>query len=589
MNKKNNTAKLLSLITIFALITSSCGTAQSPPLNSTTSDARATEVSDGNSQVSSVTASSNTSSSSETSTTTYTPVFYQTATTAESQEALSTLSAVNATTVEDFSATGSDELMEKLQLLEDKAAKLLASLYTEDQLQTIEVNQEAIRLAGAEVYIKSKSIGIGISEIYTQGETLTAAQLLQIQRLVDSYEALIAETYDQLAELKNDLIDGFNISEKQAPSYETIIASQENQLSVLGEINRFLDEVISILDINVIMPGTSEKATTLKSNYGLIAPTEKVRVGKDFVIDGIEALSPVADVNDPGFTYQWGLAYIHAPEAWTLLKDQTENLPEIKIAILDTGIDASHEDLIGRVDMASGYDFVNMDDDPSDDNGHGTHVAGIIAANANNASGIVGTVGSNPVSLIPIKILDSNGAGTLENVIKGIDLAIDLNVDIINLSIGMQGSNSDIEAVLQRAQQAGITLVVAAGNDSQNCDASTLTSSSATITISAVSPLYRKTSFSNYGETIDLASPGKKILSTVPGNQYEAWDGTSMATPMITGVVALIKMANPSLTTDEINSILKASAYDLLEEGPDDYTGAGLVNAYQALMLALEE
>lgn len=296
--------------------------------------------------------------------------------------------------------------------------------------------------------------------------------------------------------------------------------------------------------------------------------------------------------NDPGFGMQWGLQDgadqdVDAPEAWDLAHGSSS----VVVAVIDTGIDLGHpdlsanawtnplevagngvdDDLNGYVDDIHGWDFVNNDGAPFDDNGHGTHVAGIIAATGNNAQGVAGV--SWNARLMALKVLDSEGRGTVGGDIAAIEYATAMrnrgtNVRAINASYGSNGA-PDIgqQNAITAAGNAGIMFVAAAGNGGpdgvgdNNDAAPTYPASYPMTSILSVTAIDRTgtiTAFGNYGPaTVDLAAPGGDILSTYPGGMYATGGGTSMAAPFVTGAVALAYSLKADVGLDTVrNAIL---------------------------------
>jgi thermitase len=229
--------------------------------------------------------------------------------------------------------------------------------------------------------------------------------------------------------------------------------------------------------------------------------------------------------------------------------------------------------------MVAGYDFKDNDNDPWDDYdpnwqtsrknpGHGTHCAGIVGATGMVQGGVVGL--SPMVSIMPIRFLDKNGSGDLMAGIKSIDYAIEKKADIISASWGAEVSASQakplIEAV-QRASDAGVIFIAAAGNGDRSGvgysnDTKAIYPANAvfenTITVAASDSADAKTGFSNFGrKSVHVAAPGGKIMSTLPDNKYHELSGTSMATPLVSGLVALLKAQNPSLTGMQVRSLIQ--------------------------------
>ncbi len=322
------------------------------------------------------------------------------------------------------------------------------------------------------------------------------------------------------------------------------------------------------------------------------------------------------DAIDPGYTpnsqnvdRQWALSKAHFTDAW----DKTTGSTAVVVAVIDTGIDATHEDL-KQVKYLSGYDFIhNLGIDSgsdSDDNGHGTLVAGVLAATANNGLGVVGTNWS--VTLMPLKALDASGNGTSDNVAKAIIWATDKGANIINLSLGGVGFGQDVALsnAVSYAFNHNVTIVAAAGNDTASfggnldvepvfpiCDDN---SQNMIIGVTAVDSNDQKPSFSNYGKNcVDVSAPGKRILSTIgrdpvtrakSPNTYAYASGTSLAAPFVSGQAALLKSAFPNATNKQIRDriISTADPIDALNTtqcgGPcTGKLGSGRINVISSL------
>lgn len=295
----------------------------------------------------------------------------------------------------------------------------------------------------------------------------------------------------------------------------------------------------------------------------------------------IETKAESSSINDPDYEFQWGVTYTESNKAWSLVNQKKT----VKVAIVDTGVDYNHPDLKNRVLTELGYNFVGNNKDVMDDNWHGTHIAGIIAAEMNNNQGITGIVGPLDVKIIPIKVLDKNGQGDSPIIAEGIKYAANKGADIINISIGFKEKDIYIEEAVDYANKKGVLVIAAAGNDNSNSDLYSPAGDKGVFTVSAVDSSYSKASFSNYGSTVMVAGPGVDIISTAPGNSYEYRNGTSMAAPAVAGVAAMLKAENPKLTPEEIQKILIESSKDIMANGKDDYSGYGFVNAYKAVQM----
>ena len=275
--------------------------------------------------------------------------------------------------------------------------------------------------------------------------------------------------------------------------------------------------------------------------------------------------------DDPFFGSMWGLhntgqsggapdADIDAPDAW----DQTPGSKNIIVAVIDSGVDTDHMDLSANIlrdagDHVIGYDFYNDDDDPDDDFGHGTHVAGTIGAVGDNGVGITGVCQN--VSLMPVKFLNEDGSGEASGAVLSIDFAIANGAHIINASWGGSGPSNALREAILRANNAGILFVAAAGNASADNDIAPVYPASFqlpnVLSVAATTRRDELADFSNFGKvTVHMAAPGESILSALPGNRYGLEEGTSMATAHVSGTAALILALLPDASVAELKDRL---------------------------------
>lgn len=281
--------------------------------------------------------------------------------------------------------------------------------------------------------------------------------------------------------------------------------------------------------------------------------------------------SPATASPDPRSFEQWGLAAVGAYSAW----DRSTGAG-IVVAVVDTGV-AAHEDL---ANVLPGKDFV-ADGGVGDPNGHGTHVAGIIAMTANNGLGGAGLAPS--VSILPVRVLDAKGSGDHVAIASGIVWAVDNGADVVNLSLGGEESSDALLAAIEYAHARKVLVVAAAGNNGFTTNAPVYPAAyDSVIAVSAISPDSSPTMFSNYGEYVDLAAPGFAILSTLPDG-YGYMSGTSQAAPFVSASLALLLATGA--TPAASRTALYDSARDLPPSGMDTYTGYGMLDAAQALGL----
>ncbi|MDY6835241.1 MAG: S8 family serine peptidase [Chloroflexota bacterium] len=277
--------------------------------------------------------------------------------------------------------------------------------------------------------------------------------------------------------------------------------------------------------------------------------------------------------NDPKWDQQWGPQSVEADSAWDIEKGDND----ILIAIVDTGVDSQHEDIENYIDI--GYDFVNDDDDPQDDHGHGTHCAGIAAASMDNGKGIAGLA---QVRVMAEKVLSRTGSGATSAVAAGIVHAVDSGADIISMSLGGTFGSQTLQNACDYAWNEGTLVVAAAGNDGRNIKIYP-GSYDSVVRVGSIGQSETRSGFSNWGNDMELMAPGELILSTIPGNRYNSWSGTSMATPHVAGVAALVWSHNSSLTNQQLRDRLNNNATDLGAAEWDELYGYGKVNAYASL------
>lgn len=311
--------------------------------------------------------------------------------------------------------------------------------------------------------------------------------------------------------------------------------------------------------------------------------------------------------NDTDLNKQWAHDIVHSAEAW----DISRGSASVVVAVLDSGIQLDHPDLVdnlwtnsgeiagngldddgdGYVDDVNGWNFVANTNSPiaDDSHFHGTHVAGTVGATGNNGMGISGH--AQVVKLMPLKFLGSDGSGYTSDAIKGIDFAIAHGAKIINNSWGSVSRSQSLSNAIARAEAAGILFVAAAGNSGLNNDrfgfypANYPQSNVISVAASTSSDLLA--SFTNYGaKLVHIAAPGYQIYSTKNGNSYQFMNGTSMATPLISGVLATMIAARPDLSPQQIKGALLSSV-DVVDAMKDKLLWNGRVNAFNALSLVM--
>lgn len=390
-----------------------------------------------------------------------------------------------------------------------------------------------------------------------------------------------------------------------------------------------LDRVLADLKVTSITRLTPPAPTMTAADESLVAlaSTFKVRFeSKTQVETAVESLSKIDGVeyaepnryretssipNDPDFPNQWGLSKINCPDAW----NRTTGSANVVVAVLDTGIDLDHPELkallVNGRDMVDfgpnpipplGFrfegDFQGRDNDPQDEIGHGTHVAGTIACASNNATGVAGVTWS--CRLLPVKVLtrivsiadpnDVRGLGGSADLAAGIRYAVDQGARVLNLSLGSDIATNVEQVAIAYAISKGAVVVAAMGNGFRPPNPNRPSFPAAypdVVAVGAINWADQRAAFSQTGPHIDVVAPGVDVLSTMWDNGYATSTGTSMATPHVSGVAALILSCNPNLTGAQVANIIRQSARPLRDNPadpvPNENYGWGCVDARAAI------
>jgi thermitase len=379
--------------------------------------------------------------------------------------------------------------------------------------------------------------------------------------------------------------------------------------------DRIEDRIENVEGLQAIDDLDNAEAATLVSEYSQLPEVEYAEQNYEIELDASEGPFVPVLPHDPQFTDQWALANsgqrggkqgadISATLAWAT----TTGTDKVVVAVLDSGVDYTHEDLIqnmwmrpanlapyqdrelGTIDDEHGFNAIDSASDPMDENGHGTHCAGIIGAEGENNIGIAGV--NWKVQIMPLKFMNAGGFGTTKDAVEAINYVIDrkkagVNVRVISASWGSTQRSRALEDVIRKAYENDILFVAAAGNATTNNDRNPHFPSSYNvpnvISVAALDRHDELAKFSNYGvKSVAIAAPGVDILSTWLGNAYEEKSGTSMATPVVSGVAALILSESPRLSVDELKKRLLASTDPIVALKGKTVTG-GRINAAKAL------
>ena len=282
--------------------------------------------------------------------------------------------------------------------------------------------------------------------------------------------------------------------------------------------------------------------------------------------------------DDPFIKEQWWLPHVGAETIWSRVSEQKRS---VTVAVIDSGIDTQHVDLERRI-LEGGQNFYNENRNVRDETGHGTKVSGIIAAEYDNGEGISGMVGPFDVKILPLKVFGAGQTTKTSYIVAAINYAVKMESDVINLSLGGPIQSDIEERAIQRAIQAGITVVAAAGNKAEEDNRPFYPASyKDVISVGSVDEKNQHVKSSNYNESLTLVAPGTSIVTTINGGAYGAGEGTSFSSPIVAGAVAILKSLQPERTPQEIKKILQSTATSLAEPGTIQYFGSGLLNLEQ--------
>lgn len=368
--------------------------------------------------------------------------------------------------------------------------------------------------------------------------------------------------------------------------------------------DRVQDEIEAVPGLTTIDDPDNGDPAAVAAQYRALPEVEYAEPNYEISLDQAGGDMNPPHVNDPRVAEQWALAEIKAQQAWAT----TKGSEQIVVAVLDTGVEYTHADLVnntwtrppemkpyqdrdlGTVDDVHGFDAVRNGGDPMDENGHGTFCAGVIGAECGNSLGVCGV--NWKVQILPLRFMNAGGFGSVADALEAINYAIDrkhagVNIRVINVSWGLTEHSRALEDVIRKAYEAGILFVAASGSSSTSNDVSPHYPAGYNIgnviSVAATDRNDALAEFSNYGpKSVHLAAPGKDILTTALGNDYEQRSGTSMAAPVVTGVAALALSAHPNLSVDQLRSLLLESV-DKLPGLRGKVSTGGRINAAKAV------
>jgi len=459
------------------------------------------------------------------------------------------------------------------------------------------------------------SVGKGKTSSYRihQNELQTARHLKEsiLSRLPAHLQTRVNETWNELSSSLvagaqiHDLLSAPGLSVKKADYNTNEVIVKVKKLSRKTQaLSKVKETLRSQLDGHVKEVKTlasSDRATTIDDTYlvklsGNIDPLAAAEKMQESPM--VEFAEPNYKVyafsNDVSYSYQWSLenkdghqgkagADINFIGMKKLL--DSKNLEKTVIAVVDSGINYRYADFHDTVLLDEGINFVDRNLDPMDDNGHGSHVSGIIAAIGDNGYGVTGI--NQYSSILPIKVLDESGEGNSIDVALGIRYAVNHGAKVINVSLGSSTYSKVVDDALQYAIANNVTPVVAAGNDS-SAFLSFPASVPDVLSVGATDNKDKLASFSNYGRGLDVVAPGEDIPSYTTGGQVVYLSGTSMAAPHVSAVAGLLYSLKPDITPGEVKKIIRESSNDLGDPGYDEKYGAGRLDAAKAIQTLLQ-
>ncbi len=305
----------------------------------------------------------------------------------------------------------------------------------------------------------------------------------------------------------------------------------------------------------------------------LLARSGEVRwVEDDLIVSIVGACFVRPRPKPPSQSMPWGVSRVNASECWHRARGNG-----VRVGVLDTGVEMTHPDL--RSNVRGGFDTIAERNEVVDDNGHGTHVAGIIAA-SDNEFGVVGVAPG--AEIYAVKAFDSRGQGQVSDIVQGVEWCVQQRMNVLNMSFGTRDASRALTLALEKAAEAGMVLVAAAGNDGGKDTVLYPARDPNVIAVTATTADDHIASFSSTGPEVDVCAPGADVLSTYRGSTYKTMSGTSMACPHVSGIAALILSAAPRLGPRQVRKAICDGA-SRLPGYSSDQQGAGLVNAGAAL------
>ncbi len=410
--------------------------------------------------------------------------------------------------------------------------------------------------------------------------------LLKEQEITDAKEIIIKRNLSESASASISSMKIYSKSEKikKVGSLGVeVVRVPEN-----ATLETALEELRANSNIEYAEPNYKRKMSISDDVFKDYKPIDiKEELLKNFSLDKQSKIfSASTFFNDPDIKLQYALESVEAEKAWKI----NEGNQSVIVAVTDTGADLNHPDL--KDNLVQGFTAINGTTSPNDDNGHGTHVSGIISAISNNQKGGVGL--APKCKVMPIKVLAASGQGNDSDIAEGIVWAVDHGAKIINMSLGGPEEGKTLENAMKYAYNSNVLVVAAMGNNGKKIK-NYPASYKNIIAVGATNEKNQIASFSNFGDWISVSSPGFKIYSTFPSYKvdlsklgltanYTVLSGTSMSTPYVSALAALVWSKNLNMSRADVRKKIEKNSFDLDKKGFDELSGFGLISAYKSLL-----
>ena len=385
----------------------------------------------------------------------------------------------------------------------------------------------------------------------------------------DNYDSIIVQTSEKLLKVRRQelILNREGIKHFNKVNNNTFVLPVEENKSIEEQINELKkNDLFSVIEPNYKL--SIDKINS--KGYSRVKKHTRNNIENN---NDEKELLP----NDKDYNSQYYLKEINAPKAWNITTGNS-----LLVAVLDTGVDSKHPDLVGKVTAGSGSEYADLNDEIS----HGTGIAGIIAANTNNSEGIAGVAWNTKI--LSIKITDEYGQSRVSDVIAALEEVYESGAKIVQISLSTNQYSEALKNAVEKAYERGILIVSTAGNTGIN-EVRYPAGFSQVIGTGSVTKEREIEDYSTRGEHVSLVAPGTDIYTTSLNSDYENLSGTSFSAPQVAGAAALVWSINPNLTNEEVKNILLSSADDLGDTGKDDKFGFGILNTEKALELAKEK